>query len=167
MFWHRYQYTSSLKPLEIQSRLDALLEVERENTLWTHLSEVRNASAEAVQGKRTEQGLTFWRTNFVWNGSFYPVFQLDWQEKADQIQVSVRTRFNAVAESVVVIIMLGFLVWVFDFVLDWNITPSQMLARLGMVVVVFFIFMAIPLYSYHSLRRQSLKGLEEYLELER
>ncbi len=165
MFWNRYQYTSSLPPEEFESHLKALLQVERENTLATHLFKLRDVPGDTIQGKLDKQRLTFWRTNYVWNGSFYPVFKLDWEAR-DTVQVAVRTRLNLLAEGIIVIIGLGFFVWLLDFVLDSGITGAQMLARLGLGAVVFFIFMAIPLYSYHSLRKQSLRGLEEYLRLQ-
>jgi hypothetical protein len=162
MFWHKERYTTTLDDIALKEKLDALVDIQASNTFMTH-RRGNYGGDDLVQGHVKENQAVFWRTNRKWNGIFYPIFSIVLEDNDNAILL--KTRFNPAAEIIVLVLGVGMILVLMNFVFGFGLDFPQILFRLGAAAIIFLIFMGLPIYNYYSLKAQTTREVERILGL--
>jgi len=162
MFWHKERYKTTLDDFELKEKLATLIDLQASNTFMTHWRE-NYGDDDLVQGHLKENQAVFWRTNRKWSGIFYPIFSIGFEDNDNT--VLLKTRFNPAAEIIVLILGVGMILVLMNFVFGFGLDFPQVLFRLGAAVVIFLIFMGLPIYSYCHLKAQTTSEIMRILGL--
>ncbi|PHN01292.1 hypothetical protein [Flavilitoribacter nigricans] len=166
MYWTKELYSVNLTEEEFESRLEKLIVLQEKNSLKTHVFTSKSGSDETVRGELTKNGFTIWRTNRTWNGMLYPIFK-GGRLKVNGINLlEIKVQFNPFAEVLVVIfgILLAYGITT-EIVIQENNEFKPLFLRILVGVFLFFIFQSVPLISFYNLKRLTMKGMKEYLNL--
>lgn len=166
MYWNKDFYRVNISEKELQSRLERLIAIREKNSIQNHAFPSNRESEEKVRGELSENKFTIWRTNKTLNGIFYPIFKCNVQKINGINIVQIKTRFNPIAEIIVLFLTLGIGYGILTEIIIQSNNELKFLFRRSLIgILLFLIFQSVPLISYYNLKNKTLKGVQEYLEL--
>ena len=151
---------------EFQNRLEKLIETRETNSFKNHISRPLDGKSNLIRGEFDENGFTFWRTDHISSGTFYPIFQGRILEIKGSDVLEIKVRFNPVAEIMVIGIglALGYFI-ITEIIIQQNNEFISLFIRTLASLVLFLILQSVPLYAYYDLKNQTLRGLVKYFDL--
>jgi len=168
MYWNKEVFKINISEDKIQTKLEKLITIREKNNFRNHMFKSDKGSDETLRGELDKNRFTIWRTNRTWNGIFYPVFKGRLYEINNTSVIEIKTRFNPLAELIVLILLIGMAYGVLtDIIIQENNELEFIFRRSLIGILIILIFQAVPLISYYNLKNQTIKRLEEYLELTR
>ena len=166
MYWHRQLYRIDIGDDEYQSKINELIVIKEKNYFKNHFWKLRFKNDKEVRGELDKGTFIIWRRNARRNGVFYPIFKGEKFEIKGINVLEIKIRFNIFANIIVFTVTMFISFFIIDNVLMKGDVELEFVLKRALVgVIIFLLFQIVPAVSYYSLKKQTLKGLEEHFKL--
>jgi hypothetical protein len=166
MYWQKQLYKINIDDDDYQSKKKELIVIKEKNSLKNHLWKSRFKNDKEVRGEFDKNTFTIWRRNSRWNGIFYPIFKGEKLEIDGTKVLVIKTRFNIFANLIVLTVTMYISFFIIDKVLmQGTLELTFVLKRTLIGGIIFSLFQIVPAVCYYPLKKQTLKGLEDYFKL--